>query len=185
MFKVGDKVVVTDVTLHARRQIGDAGEIVRIFADSDYSHLYFVKFEDGICDVMAFSENEIALLEPKVAASETDGAPTSRIIPDDDNREDYPLFDVLFGYFPAAMCELSRWSKVGNEQHNPGEELHWAREKSTDHRNKIMRHLMDYDQKDSNGFYEAIPLLWRAAALAQELLEKDGWPEGRNARRKG
>jgi hypothetical protein len=104
-----------------------------------------------------------------------------RIIPDDNNREDYPLFDGLLAYFPAALCEIARWSKVGNDKHNPGEELHWSREKSTDHQNKIARHLLDYDQVEENGFIEAIPLAWRALALAQTELEKQGWASGRNA----
>jgi hypothetical protein len=128
--------------------------------------------------VCCFDEHEIELVEKKVAAQ------PQRIIPDDDNREDYPLYDVLFGYFPAAMLMLAKWAKVGNDQHNAGEPLHWARDKSTDHTNKILRHLVDYDQKESNGFYEAVPLLWRAAALVQELYEKEGWPEGRKSMRK-
>lgn len=175
MFKAGDKVVVVENPYPTERRVGDVGEVVD---HTEGLYPYIVKFENSVV-TYPFKEGEVALAE-----TTADRTATGRIIPDDDSRENYPLFDVLVGYFPAAMCELSRWSKVGNEQHNPGEELHWAREKSTDHRNKILRHLMDYDQKDSNGFYEAIPLLWRAAALAQELLEKDGWPEGRNARRK-
>lgn len=104
----------------------------------------------------------------------------SRILADDNNREDYPLFDGLLAYFPAALLEVSRWSKVGNDKHNPGEKLHWAREKSQDHPNKILRHLLDYDQVEENGFIEAVPLAWRALALCQTELEKRGWSEGRN-----
>lgn len=105
-----------------------------------------------------------------------------RVLPDDNNREQYPLFDGLLAYFPAALAEVARWSQVGNNKHNPGEPLHWAREKSTDHPNKILRHLMDYDQVEENGFLEAVPLAWRALALAQTELEKRGWAEGRNGR---
>lgn len=103
-----------------------------------------------------------------------------RVIDDDAYREEYPLFDGLLAYFPAALCEVARWSKVGNDKHNPGESLHWSREKSTDHQNKIMRHLVDYDQLEHNGFLEAVPLAWRALALLQTELEKLGWAEGRN-----
>ena len=111
-------------------------------------------------------------------------ATEERVLPDDsDVRQQYPLWDGLFAYFPAALCEVARWSRVGNDKHNPGEELHWAREKSTDHPNRILRHLLDYDQEDENGFIEAVALAWRALALCQTELEKRGWSEGRNAKR--
>lgn len=107
-----------------------------------------------------------------------------RVLQDDNNRESFPLYDGLFAYFPAALCEISRWSRVGNVIHNgPDAPLHWSREKSTDHQNKIMRHLLDYDQEEQNGFIEAVPLAWRALALLQTELEKRGWAEGRNAQR--
>lgn len=104
----------------------------------------------------------------------------SRILADDDKREDYPLYDGLVAYFPAALLEIARWSKVGNDKHNPGEALHWAREKSTDHENKILRHLIDAREKTKEGFLEAVPLAWRALALLQTLLEKEGWESGSN-----
>lgn len=177
MFKVGDKVKIVDsrYTEHYSRMTGGTGIVETV-----NEHSVYVRCDGDECNGGAFFLDEVAPLYEPVAESPA----STRVIPDDDKRDNYPLFDVLFGYFPAAMCELARWSKVGNEQHNPGEDLHWSREKSTDHRNKIMRHLMDYDQRESNGFYEAVPMLWRCAALVQELLEKDGWPEGRNARRK-
>jgi hypothetical protein len=109
--------------------------------------------------------------------------PDSRILPDDNTRENYPLYDGLLAYFPAALCEIARWSKVGNDKHNPGEPLHWAREKSTDHENKILRHLLDARQLDAHGFPEVVAMAWRALALCQTILEERGWAEGPNARR--
>lgn len=106
-----------------------------------------------------------------------------RVLPDDSTiREQYPLWDGLFAYFPAALCEVARWSKVGGAKWNE-DKLRWVREASTDHENKILRHLLDYDQEDENGFIEAVALAWRALALCQTELEKRGWPEGRNAKR--
>ena len=108
---------------------------------------------------------------------------SERILPDDPNvRQQYPLYDGLFAYFPAALCEVARWSKVGGSKWND-DKLRWVREASTDHENKILRHLLDARQKDSQGFYEAVALAWRALALCQTILEEDGWPEGANARR--
>lgn len=108
----------------------------------------------------------------------------TRVLPDDDaKRREYPLYDGLFAYFPAALCEVARWSAVGNKKHNgPDAPLHWAREKSTDHENKIMRHLLDARQEDENGFVEAVALAWRALALCQTILEERGWAEGANGK---
>lgn len=110
-------------------------------------------------------------------------ADAPRILADDANREQYPLYDGLLAYFPAALCEVARWSKIGNDKHNPGEPLHWSRDKSTDHENKIARHLLDARQVDQHGFPEAVALAWRALALCQTILEERGWAEGANARR--
>ena len=109
---------------------------------------------------------------------------STRHLPDDSKvREQYPLYDGLFAYFPAALLEISRWSKIGNDKHNPGEPLHWSREKSTDHENKILRHLLDARQVDEHGFVEATALAWRALALLQTILEEEqGRPSGANAK---
>jgi hypothetical protein len=40
---------------------------------------------------------------------------------DDSTRLEYPMFDGLVAYFPNALAEVSRVSKIGNDQHNPGE----------------------------------------------------------------
>jgi hypothetical protein len=105
-------------------------------------------------------------------------------LPEDDAvRCDYPMFDGLLAYFPAALAYVSKVSKVGNEKHNPGEPMHHARGKSTDHENKIVRHLIDAHTKDRDGIWHAGYVAWRALALLQELLEREeGAPLPRNAR---
>jgi hypothetical protein len=98
-------------------------------------------------------------------------------------RKDLPLAEGLLWYFPNALAEVSRVSKVGNEQHNPGQPLHHARGKSTDHANCIIRHLVDAGGVDSDGLRHSAKLAWRALALLQEELERDlGLPLPRNAR---
>lgn len=89
------------------------------------------------------------------------------------SRDDYPLFTGLLVYFPHALSEVARCSKVGNDQHNPGEPLHWARHKSTAHADKIMRHLRDslFDPMDDDGVLHVVKVAWRALALAEEALE--------------
>ena len=89
------------------------------------------------------------------------------------SRDDYPLFTGLLAYFPHALSEVARCSKVGNGQHNPGEPLHWARHKSTAHGDKIMRHLRDslFEPMDDDGVLHVVKVAWRALALAEESLE--------------
>jgi hypothetical protein len=130
------------------------------------------------------SLDDVQVVEQQASPESTHSTSSeARVLPDDGKvREQYPLYDGLFAYFPAALCEIARWSQVGGSKHHPGEPLHWAREKSTDHQNKILRHLLDYDQEDEHGFIEAIALAWRALALAQTELEKRGWAEGRNGK---
>lgn len=108
---------------------------------------------------------------------------TNSLPEDDAARLDYPMFDGLMAYFPNALAEVSRVSKVGNDQHNPGQPMHWARDKSTDHENKIMRHLVDVGRKDARGVRHAARLAWRALALLQEELEREeGAPRSRASR---
>lgn len=69
-------------------------------------------------------------MEPKVVL------PTDTV-----ERNKLPMCDGLLDYFPLALAAVSHVSKVGNDQHNPGQPMHWARGKSTDHANKIIKHL--------------------------------------------
>ena len=94
------------------------------------------------------------------------------------------MADGLLFYFPAALAWVSRCSKIGNDQHNPGEALHWAMDKSTDHANKIMRHLMEAGTDDTDGVPHSVKVAWRALALAQEdLMARKGAPMPRNGRK--
>ena len=99
-----------------------------------------------------------------------------------DERNEYPMADGLLYYFPAALAAVARVSKIGNDQHNPGEPMHWARGKSTDHANKIIRHLADAGTFDGDGTRHTAKVAWRALALLQEELEAAGAPLPRNAR---
>src|SRR5690348_15140244 len=58
-------------------------------------------------------------------------------------RKDIPLARGLLDYFPAALARVAELSRIGNEKHNPGEDLHHARGKSGDHADCILRHLVE------------------------------------------
>lgn len=87
----------------------------------------------------------------------------------------------MLDYFPAAIVAVSEVSRVGNDQHNPGQPLHWARGKSSDHADCITRHLLERGAKDVDGVRHSAKLAWRALALLQEELERAGYPVARGA----
>lgn len=98
-------------------------------------------------------------------------------------REEFPMARGLLWYFPAALAAVARVSKVGNDQHNAGQPMHWARGKSTEHADKIVRHLLEAGTVDTDGMRHSAKLAWRALALLQEELEREeGAPLPRNAR---
>lgn len=107
----------------------------------------------------------------------------SNSLPEDDAERGLMLMaDGLLDYFPNALAEIARHSKLAGDKHHPGEPLHWDRSKSRDHRNKIMRHLVDSGGKDKDGNRHSTGLAWRALALLQEELEAEcGYPAPRNA----
>jgi hypothetical protein len=88
-------------------------------------------------------------------------------------RKNMPITSGVLDYFPAALAEVARVSKAGNDQHNPGQPLHWNRAKSSDHADCITRHLMERGTVDSDGMRHSAKLAWRALALLQEELEAE------------
>jgi hypothetical protein len=88
-------------------------------------------------------------------------------------RKDRPIARGVLDYFPDALMEVAYVSKVGNDQHNPGQEMHWAKEKSTDHADCILRHLIDRGTLDTDGMRHSAKVAWRALALLQTELDKE------------
>jgi hypothetical protein len=100
---------------------------------------------------------------------------------DSASRKMMPVADGVMGYFPDAIAYVAFVSFLGNQKHNPGEPLHWARGKSSDHLNCIARHLTTAGLKDGQGVRHSGNLAWRALANLQLELEKDLWlPRPRN-----
>lgn len=88
-------------------------------------------------------------------------------------RKEIPIGEGVLDYFPLALAEIARLSKAGNDQHNPGQPLHWARGKSADHWNCIVRHGIERGTRDSDGQRHTAKLAWRALAMLQEELEAE------------
>lgn len=89
-------------------------------------------------------------------------------------RKTYPITSGLLDYFPRACAYVAHVSYVANEQHNPGEPMHWAREKSTDHEDCITRHTLERGTIDTDKLRHTGKRAWRAlAALELELEAAD------------
>lgn len=109
--------------------------------------------------------------------------PEKELFPlDPKERKKVPVASGCLDYFTSALIEVSKVSFVGNEQHNPGEPLHWARGKSMDQDDTIIRHFMERGQIDSDGIRHSAKLAWRALALLQLELEANGAPKARGAK---
>lgn len=88
-------------------------------------------------------------------------------------RKGLPITTGVLDYFPLAMAEVARVSKAGNDQHNPGQPLHWDKTKSLDHADCISRHLVDRGSRDADGQRHSAKLAWRALALLETELEEE------------
>lgn len=96
--------------------------------------------------------------------------PDVHVVTDAKARKALPLFSGFVKYFPDAMIAVAELSRIGNDQHNPGQPLHWAKEKSTDEHDALMRHLIDAGTIDTDGVRHSTKVAWRAmAALQREL----------------
>lgn len=111
------------------------------------------------------------LSKPKRSSNEVSTKP--RLLPRDPlGRKGVPLTSGCLDYFPDALVAVAQLSWFGNNKHNPGEDLHWARSKSTDHADCIARHLIERGVHDADsGFSHTVALAWRALALLQEEIE--------------
>ena len=86
-------------------------------------------------------------------------------------RKHVPIYSGVLQYFPRALAAVAVISRVGNEQHNPGQPLHWDRSKSGDELDALTRHLMDAGGFDSDGLRHSAKIAWRALANLEKELE--------------
>jgi hypothetical protein len=115
-----------------------------------------------------YSGAYFTVVAPSPAVTSTMAAfPTDR-----QARKEMPVARGVLDYFPLALLEVAKVSFKANQQHNPGEPMHWARGKSTDHADCIARHLMERGTEDKDdGLRHSAKLAWRALALLQTELE--------------
>ncbi len=90
-----------------------------------------------------------------------------------EQRKALPLASGVLDYFPDALLVVAEVSRIGNEQHHPGEPLHWDKSKSTDEADALMRHLLDRGTIDTDGVRHTAKVAWRALALLQRELDAE------------
>lgn len=104
------------------------------------------------------------------------------------DHKSIPLQTGCYDYFPAALREVARLSKLGNDKHNPGEPLHWSQDKSSDHADCIARHQQAVGQPDEDWLADgveidhAVCVAWRALAQLQMLCQERGAPVPKGAK---
>jgi hypothetical protein len=91
--------------------------------------------------------------------------------------------ETFLDRYPLALAAVARVSKAGNDKHNPGEPLGWARGKSADHADCIARHYVDRYTLTDGEYRDAAEMAWRALALLQTEREATlGLPPSRGSR---
>jgi hypothetical protein len=88
-------------------------------------------------------------------------------------RKAVPLCTGVFDYFPDALAEVAIVSQAGNDQHNPGQPLHWSKHKSSDHADCLLRHQLERGTLDTDGMRHSAKVAWRALAQLQIEIEAE------------
>lgn len=110
------------------------------------------------------------MIDPKKGIG---GAPTrATTLPEEPTkRKQHPIASGVMDYFPDALVAVSNVSWRGNEQHNPGQPLHWARGKSFDEADTMLRHFLQRGSLDVDGTRHSAKMVWRALAILQKEIE--------------
>lgn len=174
MLKVGSRVCVVGSSAF-NSQVGTVKRIDKETVSLKYE-VMLDHYNDIDRGTIPFSEKE--LLE--VTSSLSIQTQNTTLPNDSKERKNIPLYSGPLKYFPAALVGVAKVCKIGNDKHNPGKPLQHSREKSSDHEDCIVRHLIDLLEnggRDENGIPQVDYIAWRALALAQVWHEKnDGAP---------
>ena len=89
-------------------------------------------------------------------------------------RKEQPVYTGVLKYFPRAIRYISKVSLQGNKQHHPDKPLHWDKNKSTDHLDSCVRHIIDHSVNplDDDNLLHLGKAAWRSMGALENLLEK-------------
>lgn len=116
-----------------------------------------------------------------ITATEVDQVTPYFIPQDDARRKAAPMARGLLHYFPAALFEIAAHSLAADLKHNGKnpDGPTWARGKSSDHEDCIVRHTIDAGKPGTPGrMYHLTARAWRALAALQEECEREGATPG-------
>ena len=133
-----------------------------VFETIDQVPMVIPKYED-----MNQTPEQLAL---KASLHEHSGGVYIGLSRTSQERKEYPIASGVFDYFPDALAEVAHVSFISNQKHNPGEPLHWARGKSDDHADCLLRHFKDRGKMDGPVRHSA-EMVWRALAILQLEIE--------------
>jgi hypothetical protein len=115
----------------------------------------------------------ISSAKPYTATTAPSTKTITRLPVDAAARKKVPVYSGVINYFPDALIAIAKVSQAGNDQHNPGQPLHWSRGKSADHEDTLVRHLLEKGTVDTDGHRHSAKMAWRALAILQLELEKE------------
>lgn len=124
-----------------------------------------------ISDTDVIPKDHVLVYEPE--PQEEPSPIPDRLPKDPKARKSYPVGTGVLDYFPDALVEVAHVSWTGNEQHNPGQELHWDRTKSQDEADALIRHFLERGTRDTDGMRHSAKMAWRALALLQKEIESE------------
>jgi hypothetical protein len=108
------------------------------------------------------------------AISEIPKTTITTVLPNDAAaRKRIPIGTGVLDYFPDALAAVAEVSRIGNDQHNPGQPLHWARGKSSDEADTLIRHFLERGTRDTDGARHSAKMVWRALAVLQKEIEAE------------
>ena len=162
-FKVGDMVQFTRYVGYQADPVAEYGTIQGVY---NVSGQHTIATDDG--ELFYRFDKELRLVTP---VGERATVP-SELLPQPaplktvaQVRKGRPLARGVLDYFPDALMGVAEVSRVGNEQHNAGQPMHWAYDKSTDEADCLVRHLTDRGTLDTDGLSHTGKVAWRALAM--------------------
>lgn len=172
-FKIGDRVAVGEntwgcpmgeYTVHSLHDGWRDREGYAVLLDGRLPGYWLCPLDDMTATgrQAIVPEFTVVAYDPKVGPPKSESA----------KRKDRPLARGVLDYFPDALMAVAELSRIANEQHNPGQPMHWAFGKSMDHEDCLLRHLIDRGTLDTDGVSHSVKVAWRGLALLQTELEK-------------
>lgn len=159
-----------------RAKVWQSSQEDKMFECAQCKSTYFDTLE-SLGKHLYLKHNIVVNGEVEVASVEKTDVPAGVGLPTEDAaRKRLKGYTYQMEYFPDALLAEIEVAVRGNEQHNPGQPLHWAREKSSDQMNTAWRHQFDYGRgikKDTDGQWHLAKAIWRLKAQLQLDIEEE------------